>query len=258
MRLLVVSTSFPKKAGDSLSPFMWDYCRFLKNLGWDITVLVPHHKGLKIEETWDGVRILRFQYLPESLEDLAYSGGLLPGLKSSPWKGLKIPFFIRSMYKETLNIISRENINIVNFHWFFPVSFWLGALLRKTNIPVVLTGHGTDVHLAKKNPFRYFANKALSKSSAVTVNSEYMRSILADLETPERVEVIPMGVDTEKFRSTGPGLINLKKILYIGRLIEQKGVGLLLDAFRTVIESVPEAVLEIVGYGPEKTRLREK
>ncbi len=258
MRLLVVSTSFPKKPGDSLSPFMWDYCRYLKKLGWDITVLVPHHKDLEIEEMWDDIRIVRFKYLPKSSEDLAYSGGLLPGLKSSPLKGLKIPFFIRSMYKETLNIISGGKIDIVNFHWLFPACFWLRGLLRKTDIPVVLTGHGTDVHLALKKPFRYFANKALRKSSAVTVNSGYMKNMLGDLKTPDRVEVIPMGVDTEKFSPGKVRPIDSARILYIGRLIEQKGVGLLLEAFREVVKSIPGAILEIVGYGPEKERLSRR
>ena len=79
MKILVETTRFPLTPGDSLSPFLWEFCLRLKKRGWDVTVIVPHHKGVKEKEVWEGIKINRFRYLPERLETFAYSGGLLPG-----------------------------------------------------------------------------------------------------------------------------------------------------------------------------------
>jgi len=246
------------RPGDSLSPFLWEYCLGLKDRGWDITVLVPHHTGLKLEENWENINIKRFKYLPERYENLAYSGGLMPGLRRSPLKGLKLPFYIYSMYSEALRIISSGGIDIVNFHWLFPACFWLRRFKAKTGIPIVLTGHGTDVRLAIAGLFRFFAHRSLAITSALTLNSDYMKGILKDLITHTTVEVIPMGVDTERFKPGIESPSKSKRILYIGRLIEQKGVGILLDAFCEVIKKIPEARLEIIGYGPQKEYLVDK
>jgi glycosyltransferase involved in cell wall biosynthesis len=258
MKILVVSTSFPMRMGDALSPFVWEYCAGLKDRGWDITVLVPHHTGLQREENWNGIRIRRFKYLPERFENLAYSGGLLPGIRAAPWKGLKIPFYIYSMYSETLAAIAEESFDLVNFHWLFPACFWFGRFRKRTKIPAVFTGHGTDIRLAARPVFRFFADRSLVRSSALTLNSEYMKGILNRNLLPGRVEIIPMGVDTGKFRPTGNVPSESKKIIYIGRLISQKGVEILLDAFIAIREKIPDARLEIIGYGPEKSNLASR
>jgi glycosyltransferase involved in cell wall biosynthesis len=258
MKLLVVSSSFPMRLGDGLSPFIWEYCLHLKKRGWDITVIVPHHKGLEREDIWDGIRIKRFKYLPQRLEDMAYSGGIIPGVKEKPWKIIKVPFFMYSMYKQTLTSIVSGDFDIVNFHWLFPACFWVGRFVRRSGFPIVLTGHGTDVHLALKKPFSIFAAAGLRRSAGLTLNSQYMKGLLGEFDLPGRTEIIPMGVDTEKFHPGSRKPSQSNKIMFLGRLIEQKGVDVLIDAFSSVLKAVPEAELEIIGYGPERDALVRK
>jgi len=255
MRILVVSTSFPMRKGDSLSPFIWDYCRTLKERGWEITVLVPHHRGLPKFETWEGIEVRRFKYLPERFEDIAYSGGIMPGLKTKPWKALKMPFYILSMYSAARRILSEKNFDLVNFHWLFPACFWLKRFYRKGGIPVVLTGHGTDIRLTRKFPFSWFAKRAMKAAKAATVNSQYMAGILTPLQTESKIAVIPMGVDTVKFAPGNEKPSKSKKVLFIGRLIQQKGVDLLLDAFAAIPAEIPGSTLEIIGYGPLRDQI---
>lgn len=257
MKILVVTTSFPLSPGDSLSPFLWEYCRGLKNLGWEVTVIVPHHKGIKTSETWEGIKINRFKYLPESMETLAYSGGLLPGVKKNPLIALLLPLFIGSMYKKTLEEIRRGHFDIVNIHWLFPAAFWARRLSRKTGSVIVFTGHGTDIQISRKFPFNILARSALKIPAGLTVNSEYMKSLLDQFSIPSNTAVIPMGVDTAKFRPGVKRPSESKKVLYIGRLIKQKGVDILLEAFNSLKELYPDTQLEIIGYGPEKNALQE-
>ena len=67
---------------------------------------------------------------------------------------------------------------------------------------------------------------------------------------PTRVSVNPMGVDlVEKF------VPNQKQghvidVIYVGRLVEKKGVQFLLHAFAKVVNQYPRARLKIVGHGP--------
>jgi glycosyltransferase involved in cell wall biosynthesis len=254
-KILVVSTSFPMSRGDGLSPFIWEYCLRLSGRGWHVTVLVPHHKSLKDEEIWDGVTIRRFRYLPERFEDMAYTGGIMPNIKRRPWRVIKLPLYIYAMYREALKIVRNDKFNLVNFHWLFPSSFWLGRFVKVSGLPVVMTGHGTDIHLASKGIFKKFADSALARASALTINSNYMKSILQNNILPPRVEIIPMGVDTEKFRPLNKLPSQSKTILYVGRLIKQKGMDLLVAAFVDVIRSVPDARLQIIGYGPERANI---
>ncbi|UCC80328.1 MAG: glycosyltransferase family 4 protein [Candidatus Zixiibacteriota bacterium] len=255
MKILVVTTSFPLKCGDSLSPFLWEFCRRLKERGWDVTVIVPHHKGVKEEDDWEGIAIKRFRYLPESMENFAYSGGLLPGLKRNPFRIFGVLLFINAMYRKVIKTIDEGNFDIVNVHWLFPAAFWANRLYRKRSPAIVFTGHGTDVQLTRKFPFNKFADNALGAASGLTLNSRYMQRILRGRAVPEKIEIIPMGTDTDKFRPAETKPSKSKKILFIGRLIKQKGVDMLIEAYSLVKKSYPDAELEIIGYGTEKTRL---
>jgi len=257
MKLLLASTSFPLKPGDNLSPFVYDFCRQLEKRGWEITVVVPHHKGAALEESWGSIRIKRFKYLPEPMEDLGYSGGIMPGVKKVPWKLLKLPFYIYAMYREVLNAAKSSNYDLINFHWLFPASFWLKRLQKKCGIPVVLTGHGTDVRLACKSPFEKFAVKAFSIASALTLNSQYMLSLLDQRKLPGQIGIIPMGVDTELFTPGDNKPSDSNEILYIGRLITQKGIDILINAFIKTQSEIPDARLKIIGYGPEEASIRD-
>lgn len=88
-------------------------------------------------------------------------------------------------------------------------------------------------------------------SDCMIVNAESLKHLLAEdfSVDPNRVEVIPNGVDTEYFvpdpsrRSKHPSLI------YVGRLVEQKDPFTLLNAFRLVVKEIPSATLVMLGNG---------
>jgi glycosyltransferase involved in cell wall biosynthesis len=85
----------------------------------------------------------------------------------------------------------------------------------------------------------------------MVVNAESLRELLAqDFSVdPNRVDVVPNGVDTDYFtpdfdqRSPNPSFI------YVGRLVEQKDPFTLLNAFKMVVETIPNATLVMLGNG---------
>ena len=72
-----------------------------------------------------------------------------------------------------------------------------------------------------------------------------------------KIRLIPNGVDTTRF---SPDLEQEKggaTVLCIAKLRHQKGIDILLLAWRSLVEQMPEARLVIVGDGPLYTSLRE-
>jgi glycosyltransferase involved in cell wall biosynthesis len=71
-----------------------------------------------------------------------------------------------------------------------------------------------------------------------------------------RTAVLPDGVDYEYFRGYPEQKKIKHSVLYVGRLIETKGVHDLIMAFPDVIKSIPDAKLFIAGYGEQEEELK--
>jgi glycosyltransferase involved in cell wall biosynthesis len=70
----------------------------------------------------------------------------------------------------------------------------------------------------------------------------------------ERLSIIPNGVDTGAFAPASSEREPI--VLYVGSLIERKGLRHLLPAFAGVLECIPEAMLVVIGEGPQKRDLQ--
>jgi glycosyltransferase involved in cell wall biosynthesis len=87
----------------------------------------------------------------------------------------------------------------------------------------------------------------------VTVNSEFMSVELTDRRLPIRkLRVVKNGVDLEIFRPASDWPADGGYILFVGRLVEQKGIEYLLRAFSYVRQKFPDVRLMIVGDGEFK------
>ncbi|MEN6344192.1 MAG: glycosyltransferase family 4 protein [Armatimonadia bacterium] len=83
---------------------------------------------------------------------------------------------------------------------------------------------------------------------------------------PGRIAVIPCGVDERRSAVEGDlasfrtmfGAPDDLLVLYLGRLDQEKGVGVLLDAMSQVVGIVPQAKLLLVGKGPLQAALQEQ
>jgi L-malate glycosyltransferase len=69
------------------------------------------------------------------------------------------------------------------------------------------------------------------------------------------IEAITNGIDKQSLKKT-LGIIGNPVIGVVGRLRWEKGQDILLDAMREVIKAIPDAVLLIVGDGPDRQKLQ--
>lgn len=90
-----------------------------------------------------------------------------------------------------------------------------------------------------------------SAFDAVVANSHAMKDALVEAGiTP--VNVVWNGIPVRPAR---PPLTSSPTIAFAGRLVQEKGVDVLLRALAQVVSVIPEAQLQVVGDGPDRDRL---
>lgn len=98
----------------------------------------------------------------------------------------------------------------------------------------------------------------IRRLDCVVVVSEQMRQELLNAGFDHgRVAVIPNGVDTRRFASANGHAAGTQAIT-VARLSEEKGVDVLLDAWKGVVAKLPHARLLIVGHGPLRASLQRQ
>ncbi len=135
----------------------------------------------------------------------------------------------------------------------------VGYRLRR-RLPYIVSLRGSDVpgyneRLRLLDPLlmRHVSRQVWGHAARVVAVSRNLRALALQTQPGAAIDVIPNGVDVRRFT---PGPAEQRGILFVGRLIERKGLHFLLEAFRGVLTTVPDATLTIVGDGPERARLQ--
>jgi len=123
---------------------------------------------------------------------------------------------------------------------------------RDLNIPLVTSFYGLDIYQLTKNPLYRMQLKRLFKIGDYFLPySNVMKERAIELGCPpEKMMTFTVGIDLAKFkfRSRTPG--DIINILYIGRLVEKKGVIYGVRAFAKSFQKHRNIMLTIIGDGP--------
>lgn len=265
MKILINTSNFPRWEGDSTTPFVLYLAEELQKSGADVHVLAPHFKGAKKYEILKGVKVHRFKYFfPQSLQTLTYSGGAMANLKSNKLNYFLVPFFLLTQLINLIILQTRNRYNIINAHWIIPQGFTSLFIKYLFKIPLVVTVHGSDVFDLKRSFFSKFKEYVLKNADAVTVNSSATKKASYNLYRRDDYRIIPMGIDMKMFKNASHQKkirekYSIKKefILYVGRLVKDKGIGFLIKAMPMVLKKFPEAKLLIVGEGKDKAQFKD-
>ena len=95
MRILVVTSTFPRWINDTEPAFVFELCKRLSKT-FNVTVLAPHAPGSKLIETIEDVQVVRYRYFLNNLQRLTNEGGIMANLKKNSFNNLLIPFFLDS------------------------------------------------------------------------------------------------------------------------------------------------------------------
>ena len=148
-------------------------------------------------------------------------------------------------------------------HLYFSTN--LAALTRRLgDLPLAITNHGLYSQNAPKWVFdaylRTLGRWTFNRADAVFCYTDTDRDRVRDLGVRSRIEVVPNGIDTDRFTPDGPesDLIDHDGpvMLFVGRLVEGKRPADAVRALAQVREMHPEAALYLCGEGSLRDELR--
>jgi len=254
MNVLFLTHSFPRTEGDAAGSFILRLAVALRGEGINVRVVAPAAPGFPDSGEIEGIGVERFRYAPRRFERLAYTGNMASDVASSWTAKLAMVGFLGSDFLHAVRAKRSFEPEVVHAHWWFPngvVGTWLGGL---AHIPLVTTLHGTDVRIARNvGVARPLFSHVLKHSAAVTTVSRWLRDETEALVPGVHPQVAPMPVATDLFEpgSTRDGA----RLLFVGRLNEQKGLRHLLDS---MAEMKTSASLDVVGDGPDRAALEQR
>lgn len=151
--------------------------------------------------------------------------------------------------RELVRLAERERLDLVATHdWCGPSA---GLSLP---CPVAVHLHGSATYFAyllaeEVRPAIHLAESvALRRADGVASVSRFTADVTRRLFGLERpIEIIPNGVDVERFRPGRADEVELGVVLYFGTLVRKKGVLDLGPVFSEIVRRYPEARLRLVG-----------
>src|SRR4051812_16822086 len=144
-------------------------------------------------------------------------------------------------------VAATHRAHVVHVHFGYVVGD-VTEMARRSHTGVVLSLHGADAtELPLRQPHHY--DDVIEHVDAIIVPSHFLETVATGLGFPsERIHVIPAGIDTSFFTPTP--LPPEPTVTFVGRLVEKKGLDILLQAWPDVARAVPGARLDILGAGP--------
>jgi len=265
MRVLMVTSSYPKYPGDVTAPFIESIARGVAARGHTVDVVLPRHPDLRRAED-EPVSFHPYRYAPmDAWARWGYAQSLESDVRIRPGVYLLAPLVALALRRVVAELLRGRRYDVVHAHWLVPNAVLIDDLPRLHGAGLVVSLHGSDVFVAeRKRWLRSPVRRCLDRAGAVTACSgDLHRRVLPLGAHPARVRTVPYGVDLERFGpgaaregmrealGTPPGRL---LVLAVGRLVEKKG-------FRYLIEAAarcPAIHLAIAGegdLGPELGRL---
>lgn len=249
MKILMLTWEYPPRVVGGIARVVYDISRTLLKDGHDVTVVTYREGDAPYFEDDKGVKVYRvdnYMINPNNFID---------------WV-MQLNF---NMVAKVNEIIQEQgNFDVIHAH------DWLVANAAKTlkhsfDIPIVATIHATEAgrNSGIREPNQKYINDTewmlTYEANEVIVNSNYMKSEVQRLfGLPfEKINVVPNGVNLNKFTGMDRdysfrrkyAMDNEKIILFMGRLVYEKGVQNLIAAMPKVLASYHDAKLVIAGKG---------
>lgn len=247
-RILVLNFEYPPIGGGGASATRYLFDELAKDAGMRIDLVTSATGEMRVEERHsERIRVIR---LPVGKRELHY------------WRQDEVLRYILAARTETRRRLGAERYHLCHAIFGFPAGFVAYRLRRR--LPYIVSLHGSDVpgfnrRFAWQYPIlRPLFRRIWRNARAVTVVSDALRALAAETDPTVPFQVIPNGVDTQRFRPPATEREPGKRLVAVCRLIGRKNLHLLLEALPRVRERHPEVSLSIVGEGDRRKELEQQ
>ena len=258
MKILMLTWEYPPRIVGGIARVVHDLSHKLVKEGNEVTVVTYKEGNVPEFENDKGVKVYRVEnYMihPNNFTD---------------WV-MQMNFTLTAKATQIIN--EQGAFDCIHAHdWL--VTYSAKTLKDAFNIPIVSTIHATEsgrnsgIHDEVQRYINDTEWLLTYESSEVIVNSNYMNCELQRLfGLPfEKINVIPNGVNLTSFNGIDRdydfrrkyAMDNEKIILYMGRLVHEKGVQHLISAMPKIINGYNDTKLIISGKGGMYDELREQ
>ena len=179
------------------------------------------------------------------------------------FKDIGTPYTILAASK-LVNIVKKWDLDLLHIHYAIPVG--VSAFLAKdiTNVPVVITAHGSDIHTLGVDPaYNPIISHVLNSVDGLSTVSQYMKR---ELETKfgnnQDIEVLYNPIDMEKYKRIETQLCDFrikyeKNFVHVSNFRKIKNTPFIVESFAEVVKEYPEVGLIMVGEGPERKKCED-
>jgi len=239
MRVLIINSEYPPVGGGAGNASK-NLAGKLVEMDQDVTVLTSHFGELPLETVESGVRVRRIKAFRRAQ---ARSGGFEQGI------------FVLAGISGLMMLAREWRPDIIVAFFGVPCGAVAWLTQWKTRIPYVVSLRGGDVPGFRPYDFAMFhrlispvLSKVWSKASAVVANSMGLAEMAARFDKNVPISIIPNGVDTSLYSPPARREWDPTRMLFVGRLVYQKGLDVLFKALGE-LKSLPWK-LTLVGDGP--------
>jgi glycosyltransferase involved in cell wall biosynthesis len=239
--IVMVTSSYPRFPGDSVGTFMEPIAKSVAALGHEVHIVAPWHPLVTRPAREGGVHFHFYKYAPiEALNVFGYAAALRADVNLKGAAYLAAPLALAAGWRAARKVARKTGASLMHGHWVVPGGATAAA--AAPGLPLVVSLHGSDVYVAEKlAPARQVARTVFKRARAVTAcSSDLARRAIALGADPQRIEVVPYGVDIERFKPDGAARTELRArvgategrllLFSAGRLVKKKGFEYLIDA----------------------------
>ena len=260
MRIMMFSWEYPPKSVGGLAQHVYDLTSALVESGQEVDLITVGDNGLPSVEEVNGINVHRVT--PYDLTPTHF-----------------IPWIIQlniSMLEVAVSLFNKEQYDLVHAHdWL--VAYAGRALKHIYKVPLVATIHATEY--GRNNGLHNDDQRFISdvewwlsfEAWRVICCSSYMEDELKKVFglPKDKLSVIYNGVDIENYQPQGStdalktfrnqyAAPEEKIVFFVGRLVKEKGVQVLLESAPQILKYHPKTKFIIAGKGPMMSELRDK
>jgi N-acetyl-alpha-D-glucosaminyl L-malate synthase BshA len=249
MRILMLSWEYPPRIIGGISRVVYDLAQNLGRNGNEVHVLTcwePYTEDFEID---GNVKVHRVHVYNNPSSDFV------------EWV-MQLNF---AMLENAITIVQNNKFDIIHAHdWL--VAYTARVLKKSFDIPLITTIHATEygrnngIHTEMQRTISNVENWLVNESDHVIVNSSYMKNELLSIFNVQesKISIVSNGVDLNKFDNVfadtefrkNYAANNEKIVFFVGRLVNEKGVNILLEAIPKILSNYNDVKFVIAGKGP--------
>ncbi len=265
MKVLHITTAYPYPLDRGIVPWLVRLLNKLKEKGIEIEVFTSSYLGKEDGGMEREIKIHRFRYSSPHDETLSYNVAIPEQIKKEPVKTyLKVIKYLHHGFLKAKKLAKEKKYDIVHVHWPLPMAV-MGLPFSKMGTPLIYSFYTAEVVLTKRFPLLKRAfSPIIKKGSCFLFNSSFTRDSFFSLfpqfkSTMNHVLHTSSSFEEEEMRKPKVK-VREGMVLFVGRLVERKGVTYLIKAIEQMKDE--KIRLTVVGDGPEykslKNYVREK